>query len=144
MKKVLFFALALISAVAVNAQSPVGRWKTIDDETNQPKSEIEIYEQNGKLYGKVVKFLRPGADPERICTACTDWRKGQKIMNMVIVRDMQLVDGYYQGGKILDPEKGKEYSCKMWLVGGNPNEMEVRGFLGISALGRTQKWYRIK
>jgi uncharacterized protein (DUF2147 family) len=143
--KPLFFALVcLFSTHFLAAQDIIGNWKTIDDATGEAKSEIQIYQENGKIYGKVVKFLRANADVNRVCDKCTDWRKGQKIMQMMLVRDLTLKGGFYQGGKILDPEKGKEYDCKMWLENGNANTLIVRGFLGLSALGRTQKWYRVK
>jgi uncharacterized protein (DUF2147 family) len=144
MKKLLLFSILFISTLTLSAQTPVGVWKTIDDETGEAKSHVQVYEQNGKLYGKVIAFLRKNTDPNRICDKCTDYRKGQKIMNMVILRDMTIKDGFYQTGKILDPEKGKEYSCKMWLEAGKGDVLIVRGFMGVSVLGRTQKWYRVQ
>lgn len=126
------------------AQTPIGTWKTIDDKTNQPKSHIEIYEKGGKLYGKVVKFLRANADPNRRCTDCSGSKKNQLIMGMNVLENMELKDGMWKNGVITDPENGKEYSCRMWLKQGNPNELVVRGFLGISLLGRSQTWYRVQ
>jgi uncharacterized protein (DUF2147 family) len=143
MKKLFFFALISLAAFTSQAQV-IGTWKTIDDATGEAKSQVQIYEENGKLYGKVVAFLKKDTDINRVCDKCSDSRKGQKIMNMVIIRDMFLKDGYYQGGKILDPEKGKEYGCKLWLKQGTTNTLEVRGFLGIAALGRTQTWIRVQ
>jgi uncharacterized protein (DUF2147 family) len=143
MKKLLLFALITVATFTAQAQV-VGLWKTIDDATGEAKSQVQIYEENGKLYGKVVAFLKKDSDVNRVCDKCSDSRKGQKIMNMIIIRDMFLKDGYYQGGKILDPEKGKEYGCKLWLKEGTTNTLEVRGFLGIAALGRTQTWIRVK
>jgi uncharacterized protein (DUF2147 family) len=145
MKKIFLLALISFATLTTQAQSVLGTWKTIDDNTGEAKSQVLIYEENGKLYGKVTAFLRKDTDPNRVCEKCTDYRKGQKIMNMLIIRDMYIKDGYYQGGKILDPEKGKEYGCKLWLQQGNNNILEVRGFLGgISALGRTQRWHRVQ
>jgi uncharacterized protein (DUF2147 family) len=143
MKKLFLFALITVATFTAQAQV-VGLWKTIDDATGEAKSQVQIYEENGKLYGKVVAFLKKDTDVNRVCDKCSDSRKGQKIMNMVIIRDMFLKDGYYQGGKILDPEKGKEYGCKLWLKQGTTNTLEVRGFLGIAALGRTQTWIRVQ
>jgi uncharacterized protein (DUF2147 family) len=143
MKKL--FVLALITIATFTAQAQVvGIWKTIDDATGEAKSQVQIYEENGKLYGKVIAFLKKDSDVNRTCDKCSDSRKGQKIMNMIIIRDMFLKDGYYQGGKILDPEKGKEYGCKLWLKQGTTNTLEVRGFMGIAALGRTQTWQRVQ
>ncbi len=144
MKKMILFLVFASTFFVLKAQSPVGIWKSIDDETGEAKSHIQLYEQDGKLMGKVVKFLKKDSDPNRVCSKCSDDRKGQKIMNMVILRDMSLKDNFYQGGKILDPEKGKEYSCKIWLEAGNSNVLVVRGFVGFSVLGRTQKWYRVE
>jgi uncharacterized protein (DUF2147 family) len=143
MKKLFLFALISLATFTAQAQV-VGTWKTIDDATGEAKSQVQIYEENGKLYGKVIAFLKKDSDVNRVCDKCSDSRKGQKIMNMVIIRDMFLKDGYYQGGKILDPEKGKEYGCKLWLKQGTTNTLEVRGFMGIAALGRTQTWYRVQ
>ncbi len=140
------FLLSFFVALStlVSAQTPVGMWKNIDDETGEAKANIQVYEENGKLYGKITAFLRKNADPNAICTNCKsgDSRKNQKIMGMVIMRDMQLKDGMYQSGKILDPDKGKEYGCKIWLENGNPNILIVRGSLG--PFYRNQKWYRVQ
>ena len=123
------------------AQSPVGVWKTIDDETNQAKSHVEIYEQDGKLYGKIVKIMDP-AKQEAVCDKCDGDMKNQRIMGMVILRDLEKDGKYYEDGTILDPNKGKEYSCYIELKGAD--KLKVRGYMGISALGRTQYWYRVK
>lgn len=144
MKKILSIFILGLTCWVASAQSPVGVWKTIDDATGEAKSEVKIYEENGKLYGVVQKFLRKDADPNSVCDKCSDWRKNQKMLGMLVIRDLKLNSGFYQGGKILDPEKGKEYGCKIWLENGNPNVLVVRGFLGISMLGRTQKWQRVQ
>lgn len=144
MKKILFICVFALAYFVAIAQSPVGVWKTIDDATGEAKSEVKIYEENGKLYGVVQKFLRKNDDPNSVCSKCSDWRKNQKMLGMMVIRDLKLEDGFYQGGKVLDPEKGKEYGCKIWLEKGNPNLLIVRGFLGISVLGRTQKWLRVQ
>ncbi len=141
MKKILL-TLALSFPIFLSAQTLLGTWKTIDDETGEAKSHVELYEDKGKVYGKIIKFLRANTDPNRICDKCTDWRKGQKIMQMMIVRDLALNGGTWKGGKILDPEKGKEYSCTMWFEGGKPNELKVRGWIG--PFYRTQTWYKVQ
>ena len=140
MKKILFICCAILCSMTLPAQNLVGTWKTIDDETKEAKSYVQLYEENGQLKGKVIKLLK--SDPNRICTECPGERKGKPILNMVVVENMQLKDGYYQGGSILDPEKGKWYTCKMWLKDGDPNALVVRGY--ISFLYRTQYWYRVQ
>ena len=141
MKKFSLLAAVLCMAFFLNAQTPIGTWKTIDDETGEAKSHIELYMENGKMYGKVRKLLRKNVDPSRVCDKCTDWRKGQKILEMMVVRDMVQKGDTWKSGKILDPEKGKEYSCTMWFDGGKSDEIKVRGWLG--PFYRTQTWYRV-
>lgn len=123
------------------AQSPVGVWKTIDDETGNAKSYVEIYENGGKLYGKVTKLISKPADS--ICDKCKGDKKNQPIVGMNIIDNMTLQDGYYQGGTILDPAKGDYYRCSFWLEGGNANILNVKG-KHWSGLSRTQKWYRVQ
>lgn len=142
MKKFFLLGVFALAFLGLHAQSPVGTWKTIDDETGKEKSHVQLYQENGKMYGKVTAFLEKGRDPNRICDKCTDWRKGQKMMQMMIVRDMYLSGDTWKGGKILDPEKGKEYTCTMWFEAGKPNELRVRGWIG--PVFRTQTWYRVK
>jgi uncharacterized protein (DUF2147 family) len=142
MKKTLLFLALSLSFLSLQAQNIIGTWRSVDDETGEAKSHVQLYEENGKIYGKVIKFLRAGIDPNRICDKCTDWRKGQKIMQMMIVRDMKLNNNTWKGGKILDPEKGKEYSCTMWFEKDKTDELNLRGWIG--PFFRTQKWYRVQ
>ncbi|MFZ4785250.1 MAG: DUF2147 domain-containing protein [Flavobacteriales bacterium] len=140
----LAFLLALSAVFALNTtgQTVLGKWKTIDDETGKEKSIVEIYEQNGVLYGKIIQLFRePGEEQDPVCDKCEDDRKGQKIKGMVIIRDMKLKDGYYQGGTIIDPKNGRVYKCELWLQAGNPNKLELRGYWGW--FYRTQTWVRI-
>ena len=139
----LFSFFAIFAAFAIQAQSPVGIWKTIDDKTGEAKSQVQVYEQNGKLYGKVIKFLRKDADPNRKCVDCSGTRKNQPIMGMVIVWDLKPSGSFWKGGTILDPENGNEYSCSFWFESGKPDELKVRGY-HWTGLYRTQSWYRVK
>jgi uncharacterized protein (DUF2147 family) len=141
MKKTILLTVFALICTFMQAQTIVGTWKTIDDETGEAKSYVQLYEENGKLHGKVTQLLRKGTDPNRVCEKCSDWRKGQKILTMIIVRDMQLSGTTWKGGKILDPEKGKEYSCSMWLESGKTDQLKVRGWIG--PFYRTQTWYRV-
>ncbi len=131
--------LALFVATFAQSQTLIGTWKTVDDETGEAKSHIEIYQANGKYYGKIVQLLLHA--PDRRCKKCPGERKDQLLMGMVLLENMELKKGMLQGGKILDPEKGKWYSCKMWLREGKPNELAVRGYIG--PFYRTQTWFRV-
>ena len=134
----------LASAVTAMAQadSPIGTWQTIDDHTGQPKALVQItQESDGALDGKVIKGLGPNDQPDRRCTACTDDRKDQLILGMTIINDMQKDGDGWDHGQILDPENGKLYKCKMHLEDGG-NKLVVRGYIGVSLLGRSQTWVR--
>ncbi len=139
MKKLLFATLVLLFTLRANAQI-AGTWKTIDDDTNEAKSYVQLSESNGNLSGKITKLLKSA--PDKKCDNCPDERKGQSLVNMVIVENMKLKDGHFQGGRILDPEKGKWYNCKMWIKDGDPNVLVVRGY--IAMFYRTQYWYRVQ
>ena len=141
-KQLFLIVLFAFFGTLSKAQSVVGTWKTIDDETGEAKSHVQLYEENGKIFGKIVQLLRKNTDPNRVCEKCTDWRKGQKIMQMMIVRDMTLNGTTWKDGKILDPEKGKEYKCTMWFESGKKDELKLRGWIG--PFYRTQTWYRIQ
>jgi uncharacterized protein (DUF2147 family) len=130
---------------AAAAQSPglAGTWQTIDDKTGHPKALIRIDARpDGSFDGSVVKGLEPGVDPERVCTLCTDSRKGQKIAGMTVLVGLRPDgDAHFSGGRILDPDNGEVYRCNATLIDGGA-KLEVRGYIGIPLLGRTQTWVR--
>ncbi|NPT59501.1 DUF2147 domain-containing protein [Paraburkholderia elongata] len=134
----------LASAVTAMAQadSPIGTWQTIDDSTGQPKALVQIaQDSSGSLNGKVIKGLGANDKPDRRCTECTDARKDQLILGMTIINDMKKDGDGWDQGQILDPENGKVYKCKMHLEDGG-NKLVVRGYIGVSLLGRSQTWIR--
>jgi uncharacterized protein (DUF2147 family) len=132
-------ALPLGAAFAADASSPLGLWKTFDDKTGAARAIVRIYEQDGKLFGKIVSSFTPGAE-SRVCRVCTDERKDQPIIGLIIIRNMKASDGEYSGGDILDPESGSVYRCKMHVA--EDGRLVLRGYIGISLLGRTQIWQR--
>lgn len=144
-KGIAIAGVLLASAAVAFAQdkiSPVGLWKTIDDHTHQPKALVEISQNaDGTLSGKVVKGLNSSESPERRCTKCKDERKDQKIVGMTIIKDMKPDGDHWAGGNILDPENGKVYKCKLTLEDGG-SKLVVRGYIGVSLLGRSQTWLR--
>jgi uncharacterized protein (DUF2147 family) len=136
--------LALLIAGSSFAQmSPVGTWHSIDDKTGEAKAEIQIVEKEGALSGRVVKSLRNDPNAKRTCDECKDDRKGQAIIGMEIVRgvkpDASGDNLWANGGKILDPENGKEYTVKMVPQEGG-KKLQVRGYIG--PFYRTQTWLR--
>ena len=128
------------AAHAAESTSPAGLWKTFDDKTGKPRAIVRIYEQDGKLFGRIEQSFTPGAET-RVCVPCTDERKNQPIIGLVIIRNIKRDGNEYSGGDILDPESGSVYRCKMHLEQGG-TVLVLRGYIGFSLLGRTQTWQR--
>lgn len=142
MKKVfLTLMVAVFALTGGMAQNVFGKWKTIDDETGEAKSIVEIYEQNGKVYGKVIDILTPGRE-NAVCDNCSGKNKGKPIKGLVILNGLSKNKDEYSGGTILDPQNGKEYKCYITLE--NADKLKVRGYIGFSMLGRSQYWHRVK
>ena len=121
--------------------TPAGVWRSIDDKTGQPKAEIRIRADGaGVLTGVVEKALAPSAEPN--CMQCSDERKGQPKLGMEIIRGAKKAEGrdVWEGGKILDPDNGKEYTLRLTPIEGG-SKLEVRGY--IAFFFRTQTWIRI-
>ena len=129
---------------AAQATSPAGLWRTIDDSSKKDKSLVRIVEANGVYTGKVEKIVDPDSPKDAVCKECSDERKDKPILGMTIIRNMKQSGDdktVFEGGDILDPNNGKVYKSKMKLIDGG-SKLEVRGFIGISLLGRTQTWVR--
>ena len=144
LKKAALIATMLAMPLVAMAQnaSPVGVWKTIDDETGKPKSLVRITEEGGALTGKIEKLFRPaGQDQNPKCTACEGARKDQPIIGMTILSGLKKDGDEYTGGEILDPSKGKTYRSKATLKD-NGSKLEVRGYIGAPMFGRSQTWVR--
>jgi uncharacterized protein (DUF2147 family) len=135
-----FAALQVIAAHAEDLSSPIGRWKTFDDKSGEARGIVRIYEQDGKFFGRLEQSFTPDAE-SRVCSVCTDERKNQPIIGLMIIRNVKLENGEYGGGDILDPDTGSVYRCKFHLEQGG-TRLAVRGFIGFSLLGRSQTWQR--
>lgn len=139
MKKILYFMLFSFG-FTLQAQSLTGKWKTIDDETGEAKSIVEIYEYQGQFYGKIVSLLSKDDQGKR-CEKCTGKDHNQPIEGLVILKDLKKDGDIFKGGQILDPKSGKTYKCEISFS--NSNELKVRGYIGISLIGRSQIWKRV-
>ena len=122
--------------------SPVGLWKTIDDETGKPKAIVRIDDEGGRLTGRITRLIDPSR-PNPTCDACSDDRKGKPIEGMAFLTGLgRNADGSaWEGGEILDPNNGKVYRARAKLVD-DGRKLEVRGYIGAPLFGRTQTWIR--
>ena len=120
----------LVSNIARAGESVVGYWTTIDDETKTAKSVVQIYEYEGKIFGRVVELLKNKEATAKI-------KGNPKIKGMDIIWDLEQKGAKYTGGEIFDPTKGKVYGCEIWREG---NNLIVRG--KIAFLGRNQTWIK--
>ena len=138
-----FLVLALSASIAqAQPANPVGLWKTIDDASGEPKALVRIALDGGMLTGTIEKlFRKPGEDPNPKCDKCEGARKDQPITGMQILSGLKPDGDEWAGGEILDPNNGKVYKAKARLAD-DGKKLEVRGFIGISLLGRTQVWQR--
>jgi uncharacterized protein (DUF2147 family) len=132
----LFFSISGLSA----DEKYLGLWKTIDDDTKEPKSIVQIYLENNKLSGKVVKvFPKKDQPKDPLCIKCKGDLHNAKIIGMQILKNMEFVKGVWKNGEILDPDNGKYYDCKIWIENG---KLKVRGYIGF--FFRTQEWLRVE
>lgn len=143
LKHVLAIAfLAWGAAPAFAQDTPVGLWRTIDDDGKTVKTLIRISESSGVLSGTIEKLLDPKA--ATVCTKCTDDRKDKPVVGMTIIRGIQRNAGdamLWDGGEVLDPENGSTYRLRLRPADGG-KRLEVRGFIGVPMIGRSQTWVR--
>lgn len=116
-------------------------WKTIDDKTKEAKALVKFTEQkNGTLSATIQQILTKGE--ENACTKCEGPYKDKSLKGLTIIRDLKSAgSSSYDNGSILDPQSGKTYKLKGTLAPGG-QKLELRGYLGISLLGRNQTWIR--
>ncbi len=139
----LLAAVLAVGGPAHAATAPTGYWKTIDDDTHQPKSVVYIWVgEDGKLYGKIVKLFRqPDEEPDPVCDDCEGPLHNQRILGMQIINGLSPDGDAWSGGTILDPGNGETYKC---IITPKPDgkTLDVRGYIGFSLIGRTQVWHR--
>ena len=134
--------LLILPVDAADLSSPIGLWKTIDDNSGKPRGLVRIELINGQYQGKIEKiFPEPGEELNPKCVQCEGPRHNQPVLGMTFMWGLTKQGDEYQGGEILDPKNGKIYRAKLRLDDGG-KKLNVRGFLGFSLFGRTQVWHR--
>jgi len=132
-------SVVLAAGPALALDNPAGTWKTVDEKTGKVVSEVELYDQGGKLFGKITKLTEPNdaQGKPKLCTKCPGADKDKPIVGLIILKDMSPSGDRYKGGTITDPDDGKVYKSEVWTEDGN---LKVRGYLGI--FYRTQTWLK--
>ena len=141
MKTIMILSALCCASLALAAESPVGKWNTVDEKSGKVTSEVELYEQDGKLFGKITGLPEPNdaQGKPKICTACTGSDKNQPSIGLVLVKNFSLEGESYKNGTLLDPDDGKIYKGELWMEEG---KLKVRGYIGF--FYRTQTWVRGK
>lgn len=135
----MLFAFAALLISSLSFAQIEGKWKTIDDETGQAKSIVEVFKKsNGQYYGKITQLLAKSEN--ETCVKCTDDRKNKPLIGLEIIRGLKKSGNEFTGGTITDPKTGKTYKCTITRDG---NKLNVRGYVGFSLIGRTQTWHKV-
>ena len=148
-KSLFAFTLALFALVSVagaqaqqltpKLQNAIGHWQVVDSD-GKPGGKVDTYLENGQLFGRVTE-VHPGRTPQDVCDKCSGEYKNRLILGMVNMRNFHPDGDDWVGGTVVDPENGKEYKGKIWAEGND--KLHMRGYIGISLLGRTEVWVRI-
>lgn len=135
-------AILIAGAAVAQEPSPTGVWRSIDDKTKKERSIIRVTEVNGELEGVVEKiFDQPGDDPAHLCKECKGERKDKPIIGMTILWGLKKDGASWTGGEILDPKNGRIYRAKV-TPSADGKTLDVRGYIGMALIGRTQVWHR--
>lgn len=141
MRTPVLLALLMVPLVAQAQQSPLGRWKTVDDATGKPRGVVEIYRaSDGRYAGRVVGILDTSNGPNPVCNKCEGERKGKPILGMTTLWGLTPSGtGKWSGGHVLDPDNGRIYKSKLELLDGG-RKLGMSGC--IAFLCRQQVWLR--
>jgi uncharacterized protein (DUF2147 family) len=138
--KLIIMVLFFLANLSVSAQDIFGEWITVDGQNGEKKSIVEIYEQEGKVFGKIVDILNP-TDRNALCKKCHGEEFNNPVLGLVLIKNMEKEGKYYKGGTIFHPEEGKTFRCRLKLTD-DPDVLEVRGY--VAFLYATQYWERVR
>lgn len=125
---------------SVGAQNIFGKWQTVDGQTGEKKSIVEIYQKDGKIFGKIVDIINP-KDKNALCRKCRGEEYNSPVLGLVLIKNMKKEGKYYKGGTIFHPEEGKTFRCRLKLTD-DPDILQVRGY--VAFLYATQYWERVR
>jgi len=135
----IYMLISLLTLSSIKAQSITGKWTTIDDHTGEARSTVEIFERDGKIYGKIIAITNP-TKRDRVCDKCSGDDRNRPLLGLEIIKGLEKNGDKYEGGTITDPDSGKRYKCYIELE--DAETLKVRGYIGMALIGRTQIWQR--
>ncbi len=133
-------AVFIIFTTTASAQNILGKWRTVDRQTGEKKSIVEIYRKDGEVFGKIIDILDP-KDKVALCKKCRGDEYNKPVLGMILIKNMKKSGNYYKGGTILHPEHGKKFRCRLMLTK-DPDILQVRGY--VAFLYSTQYWERVR
>ena len=137
-KRIILISILLIS-LSGKSQSIIGKWKTLHESTGKPVSIVQLYEQDGKIFGKIVEILEKEHEKD-LCVKCKGEEKNKPVLGLTIIKNMEKVGKFYKKGTIFHPVLGKTFRCRIKLLD-NPDRIQVRGYFLF--LFGTQYWERV-
>lgn len=141
MKKIILTVLFITISVSINAQTIFGTWNSRNEDTGKIDSVVEVYEENGKAFAKIIEIKNPDRK-NAVCDLCEGKNKDKPILGLKILTGLEEDGDEWSGGKILDPRNGKVYKCYIKLEG--TDKLKIRGYIGFALIGRTSYWERTK
>ncbi|MFK7781081.1 DUF2147 domain-containing protein [Psychroserpens sp.] len=141
MRHLFFYILCFGMIFSSGAQGILGQWKTIDDETGEEKSIVEIYKKDGKVFGKIIEIFDV-SKRDLPCKFCEGEDYNKPVLGLEIIKNMEVKGDAYKNGTITNPEDGKVYTCRLKLDDDDPNQLQVRGY--IAFFYKTQYWVRVE
>jgi len=142
--KLLIVVLTLLygfnSMAATGPDDVLGIWLNANG-----KGQIQIFKQGNAYFGKLVWLKEPNDEqgkPKLDKNNPDNQLKAKPVLGLQILKGFQFDKDEWNNGKIYDPQNGKEYKCYMKMK--DANTLLVRGYIGISMIGRTETWTRIK
>jgi uncharacterized protein (DUF2147 family) len=121
-----------------------GRWLTVDSDSGDKRSIVEITRTNDHIRGRIVElFIQPGEPADPDCDLCSGAQRGKKIRGLEILFLNPATNGIGYAGEVLDPEEGRFYKCTATLDAGG-KQLSIRGYVGIPLFGRSAVWKRVE
>ena len=137
--KTYLLSFFLLLSFSMSSQTIFGKWKTVDVESGEDKSIVEIYKKDGKVFGKIIDILN--GDKDAVCNKCEGKNKNKKILGFDLIKNLTKSGVFYRNGSIIDLKKGSKYKCRLSLDSAKPDVLEVRSY--IAFMYESEYWQRV-